>query len=187
MKKLVILMLSAALVLSVIPGSAVANKKKKKKKATTQTVEGMVAAPAPFTDNTGCFAGVQRRLAIVSGEQVKGAVGDNFDIDPGTNGMPFTLEVTGGQGDVDLDIYFYEEFGTMDDVTGDPAGAGAPFTLSYNTREPGGEFGIVPEGMKKVIVCMYAGPEHTGAGASFTYTAGKGVKLPGEASAPSTP
>jgi hypothetical protein len=184
MKKLLILMLTAVMALSVVQGAAVAGKKKK---ATKQSVDGMVAAPAPYTDNTGCYAGVQRRLAIASSEQAKGAVGDNFDLDPGTAGKPFTLEVTSGQGDVDLDIYFYDKFGTMDDVTGDPLNAGSPYTLSFNTREPGGESGIVPENMTKVIVCMYGGPEHTGVGAEFHYEAGKGVKLAEGASAPSAP
>lgn len=185
MKKLLIVMLSAVLALTVVQGAAFAGKKKKK--ATKQTVEGSVLLPAPFTDDTGCFAGVQRRLAIVSGEQAKGAVGDNWDVDPGTWGKPFVLDVTAGQGDADIDIYFYEKFGTMDDVTGDPQGAGAPYSLSFNTREPGGEFGIVPEGMNKVIVCMYGGALGAGAAADFLYEAGKGVKLPAAPSAPSAP
>lgn len=185
MKKPLVLLLSAVLALSVVQGAALAGKKKKK--ATKQTVEGMVAAPAPFVDSSGCFAGLHRRVAIASQEQAKGAIGDNFDVDPGTWNKPFTLDVIAGQGDVDLDIYFYEEFGTMEDVVTDPGGAGAPYTLSFNTREPGGEYGLVPEGMKKVIVCMYGGPEHTGLGAEFLYEAGKGVKLPADASAPSAP
>lgn len=177
-------MLTAVLALSVVHGAALAGKKKK---ASKQTVDGSIAAPAPFLDNTGCYAGLHRRIAILSQEQVNGVIGHHFDIDPGTIGKPFTLDVTAGQGDVDLDIYFYEKFGTVDDVVGDPGGAGAPYTLSFNTREPGGEFGLVPEGMTKVIVCMYGGPEHTGAGAQYHYEAGKGVKLPAEASAPSAP
>ena len=185
MKKILILMMTAVLALTVVQGAAIAGKKKK---ATKQSVDGSVAAPAPYTDNTGCYAGLHRRMAIASQEQAKGAIGDNFDVDPGTIGKPFTLDVTGGQGDVDLDIYFYEKFGTVDDVAGDPVNAGAPYTLSFNTREAGGEYGIVPENVTKVIVCMYGGPEPTlGLGATFHYEAGKGVKLPGAPSAPSAP
>ena len=176
-------MLTAAVALSLVQGAALAGKKK----ATKQTEDGMVAAPAPYTDNTGCYAGLHRRMAIASQEQAKGAIGYNFDIDPATAGKPFTLDVTAGQGDVDLDIYFYEKFGTVDDATGDPVNAGSPYTLSFNTREPGGEYGIVPEGMTKIIVCMYGGPEYTGVGAEFHYEAGKGVKLPAKASEPSAP
>ena len=183
MKKILILMMTAVLALTVVQGAAIAGKKK----ATRQSVDGMAAVPAPYTDNTGCYAGIQRRVAIASQEMAKGVIGDNFDVDPGTIGKPFTLDVTGGQGDVDLDIYFYEKFGTVDDVTGDPVNAGSPYTLSFNTREAGGEFGIVPDNVTKVIVCMYGGPEHAGVGATFHYEAGKGVKLPGAPSAPSAP
>ena len=184
MKKLLIVMMAAVLALTVVQGAAIAGKKKK---ATRQEVDGSTAAPAPYTDNTGCYAGLHRRVAIVSQEQARGGIGDNFEVDPGTIGKPFVLEVTGGQGDVDLDIYFYDRFGTMDDVAADPVNAGAPYALSFNTREAGGEYGIVPDNVTKVIVCMYGGPEHTGLGATFHYEAGKGVKLPGAPSAPSAP
>ena len=173
MKKIVTLGLTALLAGSLLPSSATAAKAKQQK------VSGSIALPAPFTDNTGCYAGLHRRFAIVTQEQVNGVIGYHFDLDPATLGKPFVLEATGGQGTVDLDIVFYYEFGTIEDVVGDPLNAGAPVSTSFNTREPGGESGIVPKGeYTKAIVCMYGGDMGAGAGATFEYTAGKGVKLP---------
>lgn len=171
MKKIAGLLGAALLAGSLIPSAIAAP-------PPTQTEEGAIALPAPFTDNSGCFAGLQRRVAILSMEQVNGVIGFNFDVDPKTWNKNFVLEPTGGAGDVDLDIYFYQEFGTVDDVAGDPVGAGAPVAVSFNTREPGGESGKVPVDFNKVIVCMYGGDGGAGAGATFLYEAGKGVKLP---------
>ena len=163
MKKLVVLALSAALIGSLLHPATAAGKK--------QVVEGTIALPAPYTDDTGCYAGLHRRFAIVTQEQVNGIMGYHFDIDPATHGGKFKLEATGGQGDVDLDIYFYSQFGTVDQVATDPLNAGSPATVQFNTREPGGETGVVPQDFTKVIVCMYGGAQGGGAGATFTYTA----------------
>jgi hypothetical protein len=173
MKRVVTLGLSALLAGSLIPANATAAKPKQQK------VSGSIALPAPFTDDTGCFAGLQRRVAIMTQEQVNGVIGYHFDVDPATVGKPFVLEVTGGQGTVDLDITFYYEFGTVDDVTGDPQNAGSPVNYSFASREPGGESGVIPKGdYTKAIVCVYGGGQGAGAAATFDYTAGKGVKLP---------
>ncbi len=167
MKKLLTLVVAAVAVASLLPTACAAGKK--------QVEEGILPAPAPYTDDTGCYAGLHRRFAIVTqGASKQGPIGYHFDVDPATWNKNFVLEATGGQGTVDMDIYFYEKFGTPEDVAGDPLNAGSPFTVSYNTREEGGEFGKVPPNMTKVIVCMMAG----GADATFTYTAGKGVKAP---------
>lgn len=173
MKKLMTLALAGMLVVAIVPGAAEAGKKKKAKPV-VQEVEGSVPLPAPFTDDSGCYAGLHRRGSIVSGGQVNGVIGYEFDVDKATWGKPFAMEITGGQGTVDLDIYFYSEFGTVDDVVGDPLGAGAPYTVSFNTRDSEGEFGEVPADMNKVIVCMMAG----GFEGTFKYTAGDGVKAP---------
>ncbi|MFN2587908.1 MAG: hypothetical protein ABR613_07310 [Actinomycetota bacterium] len=139
-----------------------------------QKVDGSIRMMAPYAGSTfaTCYSGLHRRIMILSSEnqQINGVVGYSFDLEPATNKKPFVLEVTGGQGDVDLDITFYTEFGTPEQAT-DPAYA--PANYSYETRGAGGESGMVPDGMKKAIVCM-----HTGMNATFTYTAGKGVKLP---------
>lgn len=180
MKKTIALLTAGLLVFSVAPGSAVAGKKKKKKKKppVEQKVEGNVIAPAPFTDDSGCFAGLHRRVVLLGGEGVNGDVGYHFDVDEKTWGLNFVLEPTGGSGDVDLDIYFYREFGTREDVVTDPLGAGSPGAVQMNTREPGGESGVVPPDHNKVIVCMYGGQGGAGLNADFTYTAGTKVKLP---------
>ena len=175
MKKLTAIALAGLVASSLATTNATAGKPKPKQ----QKVSGSVALPAPFTDGNGCFAGLHRRFAIVTNEQVNGVIGYHFDVDPATIGKPFVLEVTGGQGDVDLDIIYYYEFGTIDDVIGDPQGAGAPVSYSFENREPGGESGIIPKGdYTKAIVCLYTGTGGAAAGASFDYIAGKGVKLP---------
>ena len=142
-------------------------------KAKPQVVEGSVALPAPYTDDSGCYAGLHRRLMVVTSEAApaNGLIGYSFDIDKATWGGKFKLEATGGQGDVDLDIYFYSAFGTAEQVATDPLNAGAPATIQFNTRAPGGEEGVVPATFTKVIVCMYGGGQGGGAGATFTYTA----------------
>jgi hypothetical protein len=170
MKRATILALGGLLAASLVPNAGAAAPKR-------QEVSGSIAISAPYADNSGCYAGLHRRFAIATQEQVNGILGYHFDLEPGTMGKPFVLEPTGGQGHVDLDIYFYYKFGTIQDVVSDPLNAGAPVTVSFNTREAGGESGIVPKGeFTKVIVCMYGGDQGAGAGATFDYVAGKGVK-----------
>lgn len=168
MRKIVALGAVALVALSLLGGSATA-----KKAGKMQMVDGTVAMMLPFPQDTAsCYAGIHRRAAIVSGEQVNGDVGYHFDVDQATAGKPFALDVTGGEGDVNLDITFYQKFGTTDDVTGDPLNAGSPVTVEYHTNAPGGEHGTVPKGgFLKAIVCM-----NQGANATFHYMAGAGVK-----------
>lgn len=175
MKRLIVLGLIATLVVALAPG-ADAQKKKKKKKgpAVVQQEEGMVALPAPFTDDSGCFAGLYRRSSILTDGALNRSIGYEFDVNKATWGKNFAMEITGGSGTVDLDIYFYSEFGTREDVVNDPGGAGQPFTVAFNTRDTVGEFGQVPADTTKVIVCMMAG----GFNGTFSYKAGDGVKLP---------
>lgn len=142
-----------------------------------QTQEGSIAASAPFTDDTGCYAGVHRRLQAGAQGLANGVVGYNFAVDKATWNKPFKLEASGGQGYVDLDIYFY--LGPMTSAADIVAAGGDPTpppTISYNTREAGGESDIVPKGAENIIVCMYGGALGAGIGADFTYVAGKGVK-----------
>ena len=167
MRKLIGLSAAALMGVSLIAGVSSAAPKQQK-------VDGGVKIMAPWagTQLATCYSGGHRRLAILTGENqaVNGVIGYHFDLDPGTENKPFTLEVTGGSADVDLDITFYPEFGTPEQAA-DPNYA--PAAYSYEERAAGGESGTVPAGMKKAIVCM-----HTGQDATFTYTAGKGVKLP---------
>lgn len=164
MKKAIALSLGALMAASMLTQASAGPAK--------QSVEGQVVAPLPYTDDSGCYAGIHRRAAIVTQEMVNGVTGYHFDVDPKTYGGKFKLEATGGAaGDIDLDIYFYQQFGTVEDVAGDPLNAGSPVTVQFNTREPGGEVGVVPADTKKVIVCLYGGQQYAGAGATFTYEA----------------
>lgn len=167
MKKVIALGASGLMAVSVLAGASSAAPKQQK-------VDGGIKMMAPWAGSTleTCYSGGHRRLAIVTGENqaINGVIGYHFDIDPATENKPFSLEVTGGSADVDLDITFYTEFGTLEQAADT---AYAPANVGYEEREPGGEFGKVPAGMKKAIVCM-----HTGTNATFTYTAGKGVKAP---------
>jgi hypothetical protein len=142
-----------------------------------QSIEGTIALPTPFTDDSGCFAGVHRRVHAVAGDAINGVFGYSFAVDKATWNKPFKLDVTGGQNYVDLDINFYlGPLTTVDDIVaaqGDPA---APPTVAVETRQAGGETGIVPKGAENVIVCMYGGQAGIGVASSFTYLAGKGVK-----------
>lgn len=170
MKKTIVGAISALIVIGALPASAAAGKK--------QEVSGTIALPAPYTDDTGCYAGIHRRLSLLTMGAANGVVGYEFDLDKATYNKPFVLESTGGQGSVqDLDMYFYQSFGTVDQVVSDPLNAGAPATISFNTRAAGGESGIVPKGFTKGIVCMYGGSLGAGLAGSFEYVAGAGVKV----------
>ena len=165
MKKKVAILIAAALSLGMLPGSAGAG-------APKQTEEGIILAPAPFVDDSGCFAGLHRRGAILTAENNNGIVGWHFDVDPKTWNKKFVLEPSGGLGNVDMDILFYQEFGTPQDVVEDPGGAGAPTSVGFQNRKIGGETGKVPAKFNKAIVCIYTGAQSQGGGATFTYTAG---------------
>lgn len=168
MKKLVTILIAGALLGALLPAATAAGMQKKP----TQEEEGSIALPAPFTDDSGCYAGLHRRAALATLENNNGLIGYHFDVDPETWGKNFALEPTGGNGDVDLDIYFYVDFGQPGNPD-DPL-VNQVQSFSYNSRNTDGEWGKVPEEMNKVIVCMMLGGDR----ATFTYKAGKGVKIP---------
>jgi len=154
MRKLLIL--AAVSVLAALPaGEAIA-----KKKAAHQHVEGALALPHPSTE--GCVYRTQRMLFGALGNAVNGVIGYTFEVDPKTAGKPFKLEVSDGAG---VDISFYAEVNNASDPTS------APSNLPFETAGPGGESGEVPPGFPYAFVCMTEGTQ-----ASFTYTAGSGVK-----------
>ncbi|MGH3118974.1 MAG: hypothetical protein ACRDQ2_18045 [Gaiellales bacterium] len=142
-----------------------------------QKVEGSIALPAPFTDDSGCFAGVHRRIHAFTGDANNGILGYSFAVDKATWNKPFKLEAIGGQSYVDLDItYYLGPLTTPDDFIsqgGDPA---TPATVSFADRAAGGEAGKVPKLAENVILGMYGGGQGAGFAADFVYTAGKGVK-----------
>lgn len=165
MKKIVSLVAVGLVASTVLSGAAVAGKKK----GVRQDVTGHIAMQAPPSDATdnpnGCYSGVHRRIAVASQEQVNGVVGFHFDVDPGTWNKKFVLSP---EAAVDIDITFYDAFGTVDQAT-DPAYA--PYNVGFEERDNEGESGIVPPDVTKAIVCM-----KTGQNADFTYSAGAGVK-----------
>lgn len=165
MKRALAVLIAASIGLGLMPATAGAG-------APKQTEEGTIALPAPFTDDSGCFAGLHRRGAILTMENNNGVIGWHFDVDPKTWNKKFTLEPSGGFGTVDMDILFYQEFGTPQQVVEDPQGAGNPASVGFQTREPGGETGKVPKTFNKAIICIYSGALYQGGGADFTYTAG---------------
>lgn len=133
-----------------------------------QEVKGEIQQPAYFFDQqnqeVACYAGKHRRGAVLTDGENQGVDGWHFDVDPKTVGAKFVLTVDGGEGTPDLDITFYEDFGTVEQQADT---AYAPPNQAYDTRGPGGETGTVPANMKKAIVCML-----DGANVPFTYTAG---------------
>ena len=166
MKKIIVLVALCVGAAALVPGSAVAAKKK----AVRQEVVGHIASQAPPAEATsepdGCYAGVHRRIAVATMEQVNGVVGFHFEVDPGTWNKKFRLTpVTAG---VDIDITFYTEFGTLEQATDT---AFAPYNVSFEERDTEGESGVVPPDMTRGLVCM-----KTGMNADFVYTAGIGIK-----------
>ena len=109
----------------------------------------------------GCYSGKHRREAVLTDGANQGVDGWHFDVDQKTLGKNFVLTADGGEGTPDLDITFYTEFGTPEQIA-DPNYA--PPSQAYETREAGGETGTVPAGMKLAIVCML-----DGANVPFTY------------------
>lgn len=172
MKKLVGAVLAAVIAASFVVAPVAAAPKKAKQ----QHVEGSIALRAPFVSTSeqlqSCFAGVHRRVTIVTQGNANGVVGYNFEVDPATHGKPFKLEVSGGYQTPDMDVTFYlNGFGSLQDHIDNPPWGTNPATVNFEEREPGGEKGIVPKGATDVIVCMFEGY-----GADFMYMAGKGVK-----------
>jgi hypothetical protein len=158
MKKLIALAVTG--LLAVAPASALAAKK-----GVRQEMQGDVVAPTPYPADSTCFSRLARTTNLASSGAVNGPVGFTFDVDPKTAGKKFQLHVTGGAADTDLDLVYYADLGSLEDPNA------APAFMAYETREAGGEKGLVPAGMTKAVVCMAYGSQ-----ASFHYMAGKGIK-----------
>lgn len=151
MKRIIVFALAALLLGGAVPATA------SKAKKTKQTQEGSVALAAQYTDGS-CFFGLHRRLNLVAQRQAQGIVGFDFDVDAKTGGGKFKLIPS--DESADLDISFYQSIGDPSDP------AGAPANIPFETREPGGESGVVPPGYPIAIVCMVSGGN-----VDFTYTA----------------
>ena len=172
MKKLIAIGVAVLLALPLVASTAQAGKKKPAKPV--QVVDGSIALPAPFAQDTfaGCWGGLTRRTSGQTGGAVNGVTGYYFDIDPKSWNKPFKLEVLGGEGTVDLDIFLYMHYPAPEETQNDPVNGGTPTSIDYTTREEGGETGKVPPNTTKAIVCMYSGPDAQGYNATFNYTAG---------------
>lgn len=172
MKKLIGAAAAAMMVAGVFPGGAGAAAPK------PQEVEGSILAPAVFAQGTfdGCWAGATRRITQTAAGQGNGVVGYRFPIEKSTWNGKFKLEVTGGEGDVDLDIFLYTVMPPAEAVLDDPVNGGTPVSVDYTTREPGGETGTIIKGATDAIVCMYGGPTHVGFNSTFKYTGTPPVK-----------
>ena len=165
MKKVISIVAVGLMLAAVVPGVASAGKK-----GARQDVEGNIALQAPPSDATdnpnGCYSGVHRRVNVATQMNANGIVGYHFEIDPKTWNKKFRL--TPVTPDVDIDITFYTEFGTLEQAT---ETSYAPYTVGFEDRNTDGEFGKVPADMTLAIVCMKVGNN-----ADFTYSAGAGVK-----------
>lgn len=171
MKK--VLAVSVGLVLlagALVPASAA--------KPKPQKVEGSILLPAMFVAGTfdGCWGGLTRRITQTAAGQGNTLFGYRFPVDKATWGGKFKLEPTGGSGTVDLDLFLYSVMPGAEAVADDPVNGGTPVSVDFQTREEGGEAGVIPKGTTDAIVCMYGGPSHAGFNASFEYVGTPPVK-----------
>ena len=165
MKKLFTLALAAISVAAILQPATAAKPK-------PQVVEGSILFPAPFAQGqfNGCWGGLTRRATGPGNGEPNGVFGYVFDVDKSTWNGKFKLEPTGGAGTVDLDLFLYIHYPPIEETQNDPVNGGTPASVDFQTREAGGEAGVIPANTTKGIVCMYAGPEHQGFDATFTYT-----------------
>ncbi len=162
MKRLIVVVVMAALVMPFAPAKADRGIGPQKEEGTVP-----LAGPGPNGETTGgCWTGHARRAWIISGGATAGPFGAMFAIDEATWDGKFKLEVTGGSaGTEDLDVTFYKDPGHVDPT--DPAmQAGIAQTGAYLSREAGGEAGTIPQTTTVALVCLAIG---SGANASFTY------------------
>ena len=110
-----------------------------------QNVSGSIALPTRFTDATGGWPGLVRRVYQASADS-NGVIGYVFTVDPETWGGPFVLgDVVDQTGAGNLDVFFYSHMG-------DAGGADAPVTVGEYQTANKGEVGFVPEGATKAVV-----------------------------------
>lgn len=173
MRKVVALAVVGLLAASALGAPATAAKKKKVK----QTVDGSVAVPTVFYNDTSkCYAGLHRRFDTASNGTEQGVTGYHFDLDKKTWNKKFALKTT-SETPADLDIYFYIHYPTVEEWPNDPQNAGTPLSVDFTNRNTDGEFGKVPPQTTKAIVCVYGGdPATATTQVSFNYSAGAGVK-----------
>jgi hypothetical protein len=165
MKKFLAIAVGAIMAASMLAPAGAAQKAK------SQVQEGSIMLPAVFAQGqfAGCWAGATRRITQTAAGQGNGVMGYRFAIDKATWGGKFVLEPTGGEGTVDLDMFMYTVMPPAEAVLDDPVNGGTPVSVDFQTREEGGETGIIPPGTTDAIVCMYGGPEYVGVNSTFEY------------------
>lgn len=172
MKKLIGAAVAALLVSTAIPAGAA--------KPKPQVVEGSIVLPAIFATGLGadgCWAGATRRLTQTAAGQGSGIIGYRFPVDKATWNGKFVLEATGGAGTVDFDLFMYSFMPGPEAQIDDPQNGGTPISVDFQTREAGGESGIIPKGTTDAIVCLYGGVAgYAGLNATFKYTGTPPVK-----------
>ena len=145
MKRLVAVGVAGLLAVSMIGSTADAAKKRRRRSHTCRRKKVPIALPAPFpADMSGCYSGLHRRGAVRVGaaSSTTASSATRFNIDKRTWKKPFKLAVGEGQGDVDLDIHFYTEFGTASRLQTRPTHL---LRFAYESRKAGGEKGKVPQ------------------------------------------
>lgn len=170
MKKIISILASGLVAMSLVGGAAAAAPKQQK-------VEGTILFPARHPD--GCYTGLQRHLTSLMGEASNGIVGWTIRVDKATWNKPFKLDVTGAPvGTADLDMtYYFGEFATQEEFIANPAPV-APASTAFETHGQPGEEGKVPKGAINALVCIFVDETVPAAAANvgFSYVAGKGVK-----------
>lgn len=128
--------------------------------ASLQTVEGSVATSTRFPTDAFYTTWPKTQRDVWRDTGQNGVVGYTFPVAEATRGGTFTLTVTSGvTGAEDLDITWYEEYGSAS-----PAGQAAVSPGGSTVRRPGGEAGVIPSNARYGMVSMFFG-----ANAEFTY------------------
>src|SRR3990170_3015355 len=111
MKRLLTLVLLAAVVAALAPAPAGAVLPPQKEEGTV-----LLPGPGPNGETTGgCWTGWGRRFWIFSGGATAGPMASMIEIDKSTWNGKFKLDVTGGgAGTEDLDVTFYVDPGHVD-------------------------------------------------------------------------
>lgn len=160
----------ADVALDLLPsGPAFGQPPRPRRVADPQTAQGSVVRDSGHdiegNPNDYCDYRYHRDLRRVAPEELRGQVngiyGFDFRVAPRTWGSRFRLDPTGGEGRVDLDLYFYVKIADRSA----PQETGTMYWYDERTRR--GERGIVPKYVNHAVVCMFRGSD-----ATFTYRAG---------------
>jgi hypothetical protein len=110
-----------------------------------QTYDGAFKAPTRFTNTESGFPGAGRRVYLAA-QAADGIIADIFRVDPRVLGGTFVIDnVADATGEGEVDVYFYSEFGDIQD------GNTAITTGQFDTPAKG-ETGFVPAGTVFALV-----------------------------------